>query len=112
MIRKDGSKMSKDLKVGEVIYNNDMKMVVISCVNREDSSSCSYDRTYKLCLLEELESGLYSEENFEKLGHRMDVRGTSFPDIKRLENVAPFEIMKVTSYMVRQKQAKTITIYE
>ena len=104
--------MSKDLRVGEVIYNNDMKMVAISCVNREDSSSCSYDRTYKLCLLEELENGLYTPEDFEKLGHRMDVKGTSFPDIKRVEGVAPFEIVKVTSYMVRQKQAKTVTVYE
>jgi hypothetical protein len=105
-------KISKELEIGEVIYNNDMQMVVIDCKNREDIGACSYDRSYKLCLLEELKDGLFTPEDFEKLGHRMDVRGTSFPDIKRVKDVALFEITKVTSYRIRQKKAKTITIYE
>lgn len=95
--------MSKELKIGEVVYNNDMKMVVLDCKNREDIGSCSYDRSYKLCLLEELEDGLFTPEDFEKLGYRVDIRGTSFPYIKRVEGVAPFEITKVTSYRIRQK---------
>jgi len=104
--------MSKELKIGEVVYNNDMPMVVIDMENNEDIDACSYDRTYKLCLLEELKDGLFTQEDFEKLGYTVEIRGVSFPDIKRVENVAPFEITKVTSYRIRQKQAKTVTVYE
>jgi len=104
--------MSKELKIGEVVYNNDMPMVVLDCKNREDIGACSYDRSYKLCLLEELKDGLFTPEDFEKLGYIIEIRGMSFPDIKRVENVAPFEITKVTSYRIRQKQAKIITVYE
>lgn len=105
--------MTKILSVGEVVYNNDMPMVVIAQKIREDISSMSYDRSYKLCSLTELENKeIISEEDFDKLGMWVDVKGTEFPDIKRVENVAPFNIKPTKVYRIKQKQAKTITIFE
>ena len=103
-----------DLKIGDVVFNNDMPpMVVIDFKNREDISSMSYDRSYKLCLASELEGKEFiSEEDFEKIGYWIEVRGTKFPDIKRVDNIAPFEINIVKSYKIRQKKAKTVTVYE
>lgn len=102
-----------ELSIGEVVYNNDMEMVVIDCKNREDTSSMSYDRSYKICLLSELKGkDTLSQEEFDKLGMWIEIKGMQFPDIKRVENVAPFVIKPTTIYKVRQKQAKTITIYE
>ena len=90
-----------------------MKMVVIGYKNHEDLGSCSYDREYKLCLLSELEGKeSISEEEYNMLGDWIKITGTKFPDIKRVEGVAPFEIKPTTVYKVRQKQAKTVTVYE
>jgi len=101
--------MSAELKIGEVVYNNDMEMVVIDCVSYEDIGSCSYDRKYKICTLEEI---LNKDYILDDVGTWIQVKGVQFPEIKRVENISPFEITKVASYRVRQKQAKTITIYE
>jgi len=101
--------MSKELEIGEVVYNNDMEMVVIDCKSYEDMGSCSYDRKYKVCLLEEIQNKDYI---LDEVGTWIQVKGIEFPDIKRVEGIAPFEITKVASYRVRQKQTKTITIYE
>jgi len=101
--------MSSELKIGEVVYNNDIGMVVIDCVSYEDMGSCSYDRKYKVCSLEEIINKDYILDN---VGDWIQVKGVNFPDIKRVEGIASFEIIKVASYRVRQKQAKTVTVYE
>lgn len=101
--------MSGELKIGEVVYNNDIPMVVIDCVNYEDYGSMSYDRKYKLCLLSEIKGRMYLVDD---VGMWVTIKGTKFPEIERVENVAPFEIEKITAYKVRQKKAKTITVYE
>lgn len=105
--------MSNKLNIGEVVLNNDIPMIVLDFQNRESRESMSYDRSYKLCSLEELEGlNLISAEEFDKLGMWIQVKGTKFPDIQRVKDVAPFEISKVTSYRIRQKQAKTVVVYE
>lgn len=101
--------MSKELEIGELVYNNDIPMVVLDLKNYEDMGSCSYDRKYKLCTLEEIQNKDYI---LDDIGMWIQVKGISFPDIKRVEGISPFEINKITAYKIRQKQAKTITVYE
>ena len=109
--------MSKGLYIGEVVYNNDMKMVIIDFVSREETWSTSYDRKYKLCSLEEIENIMsenrdLSEQEFNNLGHWVEIKGLKFPDIKRVEDISPFEITSTVKYQFRQKQAKIVIVYE
>ena len=57
-----------ELYLGEVVLNNDIPMVIIDYKNREDISSVSYNRSYKLCAVSEL-IGIdnISSEDFEKI---------------------------------------------
>lgn len=101
------------ISVGDVIYNNGMKMVVIDFKNHEDAGSCSYSREYKLCLLEELEGkDIIDLSPSSTLGYWVKVTGSKFPDIEMVEGIAPFVIEKVLYAKVRQKKAKTVTVYE
>ena len=38
--------------------------------------------------------------------------GTKFPEIHKCEDIAPYEIRPIRAYSFRQKEAKTITVYE
>ena len=80
-----------ELKIGEVILNNDMPMVVIDFKNRETMASMSYDRGYKLCLLSDLEGKeIISSEDFERLGYWIQVNGMKFPEIERVKDTPSF----------------------
>ena len=109
LFERNEEQMSKELEIGEVVYNNDIPMVVIDVKIYEDMGSCSYDRKYKICTLEELKD---KDFILDDVGMWINIKGVSFPDIKRVEDIPPFEIRKCTSYRVRQKQAKTVTVYE
>ncbi|MER2060514.1 MAG: hypothetical protein ABTA16_16960 [Niallia sp.] len=104
--------------IGDVIYHPNRHdrtpMVVVKYDNYEDMGSCSYARTYYMI-----------EENYLKnnQGHivldtlikdcfALKVTGVEFPEIEQVKNIAPYEIEKVMTLKVRQKEAKIVTIYE
>lgn len=98
-------------KIGDVILNNGMQFVVIDYKSYEDMGSLSFDRKYKICLYEELVDKEIIDLD-SNLGYWIEVRGVSFPDIEKVEDIAPFVITKVNYAKVKQKQGKTITVYE
>ena len=49
--------------------------------------------------------------DLEQHGRWVTVRGSEFPVIEKVD-VAPFSIETVECRMIRQKVAKTVTIYE
>jgi hypothetical protein len=96
--------------VGDVIYNNGMRMVVVDFKTNETPASMSYDREYKLCLLEEIEGERFLE--LDSLGMWVQVKGLTFPEVEKCEDTAPFEIKTIQCIKIRQKTPKTICIYE
>lgn len=49
--------------------------------------------------------------DLEKYGRWVTIRGTKFPVIEKVD-IAPFSIENVECRMIRQKVAKTVTVYE
>lgn len=102
-------------KVGNVVYNNKIKMAVIDSKSNEDSWSMSYDRAYKMCSLDglkEYNNKKLSTVEFNKLGYRVEVKGFSHPEIRKVEGEPPFEIVKQTIFNIRQKKKKMKTVVE
>jgi hypothetical protein len=67
-----------------------------------------------LCDLNYLEKnqGIVAMSDLELHGRWVTVRGTEFPEIEKVDSVAPFSIENVECCMIRQKVAKTVTVYE
>ena len=63
--------------------------------------------------LEYLENnqGIITMPDLEQHGRWVTIRGTEFPVIEKVDT-APFSIENVECRMIRQKVAKTITVYE
>lgn len=101
-----------DVKVGEIIQNNDLKMVVLKIRNYEDMGSCAYDRIYTLCTLDELEEvSTLTNKEFRELGYDVKLTGTSVPMVLKYDE-APFEIEETKAYRIRRKQEKLIKVYK
>ena len=100
--------------IGDIILDNGIPMVVIAINNNEDIDSCSYDREYLLCEERYINgaNGIYSINDLRLRGKWVHITGTEFPDINNVNNIAPYEIKPINCVEIRQKKAKTITIYE
>lgn len=100
-------------EIGDVIKDNGYPVVIVALKNYEDIGSCSYNRKYLLCDLEYLKKnqGIVTMSDLEEHGRWIRVCGTKFPVIEKV-NVAPFSIENIECRIIRQKVAKTITIYE
>ena len=104
--------------IGDVVLDNNIPMVVVALESNENVGSCSYDRKYLLC--EESYMKEYKEHNIstislEKImqhGRWVTIYGTKFPEIHKCEDIAPYEIHPIRAYSFRQKEAKTITVYD
>lgn len=101
------------IKIGDVIKDNGRLVVVAALKNYENIGSCSYSRDYLFCDLEYLEKnqGIVTMADLEKHGRWVEIRGIEFPAFEKVD-VAPFSIDDVECRMIRQKTAKTITVYE
>jgi len=99
-------------EIGDVVIDNDMPVVVVKMINYEDCGSCGYDRKYLLCdeSFFERSEELVTISMLESVGRWVTIQG-SFPDIQKVD-VAPYDIKKVEAFSVRQKRARTITVYE
>lgn len=102
-----------ELRIGDVIKNGEDLLVVADMINFEDFGSCCYDRKYLLCDFEYLQKnqGIVTVSDLEEHGKWIVVKGMEFPVFEKTE-IAPFAIEEVACCMIRQKTAKTITVYE
>ena len=100
-------------EIGDVINVNDHSVVVVALKNYENIASCGYNRMYLVCDLDYLEKkqGIVMMSDIEQHGRWITIRGTEFPVIEKVD-VAPFSIEKVECRVIRQKTAKTVTVYE
>lgn len=104
--------------IGDVVLDNDIPMVVVALENNENVGSCSYDRKYLLCeesYLREYKEYNISTITLEKImqhGRWVTICRTKFPEIHKCEDIAPYEIHPICAYSFRQKEAKTVTVYE
>lgn len=100
-------------EIGDVVKDNGYPVVVVDLKNYENASDCAYDRKYLLCDLKYLENnqGIVTMKDLEQHGRWVIIRGTEFPIIEKVD-VAPFCIENVECRMIRQKVAKTVTVYE
>lgn len=100
-------------KIGDVILDNNISVVIIAIKNHENYSSCSYDREYLVC--EEMfinsNQGLFRPKDIERHGRWIQVKGSKFPQIEKLNKI-PYNINEVNYYEIKQKSAKTIAVYE
>lgn len=107
--------MSKEIRIGDVVSYWGSTYVVVDMVNREDMGSCAYDRDYLLmpekCINSEDKVIAKDEIVYGKGGSWVTVQGTKMP-FTRADGVAPYEVRKTSAYSFRQKQARTITIFE
>ena len=100
-------------EIGDVVKDNGCPVVVVDLKNYENSGSCSYDRKYLLCDLKYLQNnhGIVTMSDLEQHGRWVTIRGTEFPIIEKVD-IAPFCIENVECLIIRQKVAKTVTVYE
>ena len=100
--------------IGDVVKDNGYSVVVVDMKNYENMGSCSYDRKYLLCDLEYLKQnqGIVTMSDLEQHGRWVTIRGTEFPYIEKVTDVAPFSSENVECKMIRQKTAKTVTVWE
>ena len=101
-------------KIGDVIKHNGQSMVVVDIVNHENAGSCAYDRKYLVCDLNYLKQnqGVVVASDLEKHGTWIIVNSIEFPVFTKMDDVAPFSIEDAKCYVVRQRTAKTITVYK
>lgn len=102
-------------RIGDIIKENDCLMVVVDFKNYEDIGSCVYDRKYLLCDLDYIKQnqGIVTMLDLEQHGKWITICGTTkFPYMEKATDVAPFYVEDVNCKMLRQKTAKTVTIYE
>lgn len=100
-------------QIGDVVKDNGYPVVVVDLKNYENSGDCAYDRKYLLCDLKYLQNnqGIVTMSDLEQHGRWVTIHGTKFPVIEKVD-IAPFSIETVECRMIRQKVAKTVTIYE
>ena len=91
-----------------------MPVVVVKMVSYEDAGSCSYARKYLVCDEEYVNEnqGLITILDLEQNGRWVTISGTPFPDIKKVNDKVPYNINQVDIYNIKQKVAKTVTIFE
>lgn len=100
-------------QIGDVVKDNGYLVVVVDLKNYENTGDCAYDRKYLLCDLKYLENnqGIITMSDLERHGRWVTIRGTEFPIIEKVD-VASFCIENVECRIIRQKVAKTVTVYE
>lgn len=99
--------------IGDVILDDGKPMVVVDIILYKDTGSCGYDRQYLLVdeeWLRDNQTSLLSQADLEEHGRWMYVTGAYIPDVKSAD-VAPYAIKQEKCYKVRQKIAKTVTVY-
>lgn len=101
-------------KIGDVVLDNGIPVVIVKMVSYEDAGSCSYARKYLVCEENYIREnqGIITMLDLEQRGRWISITGSIFPDIKKADNIAPYNINQVNSYNIKQKVAKTVTIYE
>lgn len=107
--------MSKYIpSVGDVVLYNGFPNVVVSMQSYEDYGSCSYDRRYLLCKEEYIKNnqGDIKFSELKRHGEWLSFKGSSFPEIQKIDDIAPYNIDKIDVYSIIQKVAKMVTIYE
>jgi hypothetical protein len=100
-------------EIGDVIINNGEKCVVVDVKIYEDYDSLCYNRVYKLCSLNIIDSiGWMLEDTLKKYCHSILVNSGTFPTIEKCEDEAPFKFIKETRVYIERKKPKTIVVYE
>ena len=100
-------------EIGDVVKYNGKTLVVVDMKNYENIGRCTYDRKYLLCDLDILNAtkGMVSLSDLDRYGIWIIVRGTEFPHITKITDIAPFDIENVECKKIRQKTLETtITI--
>jgi hypothetical protein len=92
--------------IGSVVTidNYSEQYVITGIKNYEDSGSCSYDRTYIVMKLEDIENKDYITQDE---GIQIECKGTRLP-LHKVENIAPFKLTKEIRYKVERMKAKII----
>jgi Zn ribbon nucleic-acid-binding protein len=100
--------------IGDVVLDNGFPVVVVNMINYEDCGSCGYDRKYLLCKEEYLKNnqGIVTIKDLEQHGRWVSINGSVFPDIQKVDAIAPYNINKIECVKISQKVAKTVTVYE
>ena len=100
-------------EIGDVVKDNGYPVVIVDLKDYENVDSCSYNRKYLLCDLEYLKNnqGIITMSDLEQYGRWVFVCETEFPVFEKVDTI-PFSIENVECRMIRQKTAKTITVYE
>ncbi len=100
-------------EIGDVVKDNDYSVVLVDMINYENAGGCSYDRKYLLCDLDYLKNnqGIITMSDLEQHGRWVIISGNEFPNIEKVD-VAPFSVENIECRMIRQKKAKTVTVYE
>lgn len=107
--------MSKYIpQIGDVIMDKGIPAVVVSMRNNEFLGSLIYDREYFLCEEKYIrECGCtVAMDKIKEHGRCIHITGTVFPNIEQVTDIAPYEIQPTEAFNIRQKKAKTVTIYE
>lgn len=100
--------------LGDVIYDNNVPVVVISIDNNEDIASCTYNRDYFICdegYIRE-NQGVTTMEELKRHGRKVEIRGSVFPPTEKVIDAIPYKIEKINAIRIKQKVAKTITVFE
>lgn len=100
-------------EIGDVVIDNDMPVVVVKMINYENCGCCGYDRKYLLCDVSFFERSeeLVTVAMLESVGRWVTIQGSEFPYIQKVD-IAPYDVKNVEAINIRQKKAKTITVYE
>ena len=86
--------------IGDVVFDNGIPVVVIKMVSYEDAGSCGYARKYLLCDEKYIREnqGIVTIKDLEQYGRWVSINGLPFPDIDKVNDIAPYNISQVEYY--------------
>ena len=102
-------------QIGDVVRDNGIPVVVLTINSHENVGSCCYDREYYVCeekYLHKLSGTMTTIDAIREHGRWICVKGANFPDIEQVTNIPPYEITPIEGFHIRQKEAKTVTVFE
>lgn len=102
-------------QIGDVVMDNGIPVVVLTINSHENVGSCCYDREYYVCeekYLHKLSGTMTTIDAIREHGRWICIKGANFPDIEQVTNIPPYEITPIEGFHIRQKKAKTVTVFE
>jgi hypothetical protein len=112
--------MPNEIRMGNVVHRKgyDEKKVIVGEKNWEDDGACSYARDYQLMdieklnqLIEQYKPYAIPKSELEANSSKFELRGMTMT-LEVVEDIPGFVFEHQNCFKVRQKVAKTITVYE